>query len=447
MVSHPIVAAACDVRSVLKAVADANPTFMSTGEKAAALSELVAAEAQVAELRLRILADAGDLAADTAARDAAGWLAQHTRTSYADARADLRLATALDRQRPVLAAAMREGTASLAQARVIDRALTALPAAVDATTVALAEAHLVDRAGEFGPKELGRIGRRILDVVAPEIAEAAEAARLAGLEAHAADQTRLTMRRLGDGTTRIFSRLPDAAAATRFATYLEAYANPRIARARLDQQDQRDQQDQVTVGDPVARLSYPKRIGQAFIQLLEFLDPTRLPIDGGDATTVVVTVSLDALKADLATADLLGAGTRPGRRPHRRPPHRRPGPPAGVHREDPARRPRRRQPPPRPRPHPPPLQPRPAQGPPDPRPHLPRRGPRRPRHLVRGPPPRPGHTGGHTDLADGVLFCSHHHHQARRTTMATRTPPQRRLLLQPTERGGEAWRPRAFRRL
>ena len=94
--------------------------------------------------------------------------------------------------------------------------------------MALAEAHLVDRAAEFGPKELGRIGRRILDVVAPEIAEAAEAARLADLEAHADDQTRLTMRRLGDGTTRISSRVPDAAA-TRFATYLEAFTNPRVA--------------------------------------------------------------------------------------------------------------------------------------------------------------------------------------------------------------------------
>ena len=187
----------------------------------------LAAEAQLAELRLRILADAGDLAADTAAKDAAGWLAQHTRTSYADARADLRLAGALDRDRPVLAAAMREGAASLAQARVIDRALGLLPATVDAETVALAEAHLVDRAGEFGPKELGRIGRRILDVVAPEIAEAAEAARLADLEAHAADVIRLTMHRLGDGTTRLSSRIPDAAA-TRLATYLEAFTNPRV---------------------------------------------------------------------------------------------------------------------------------------------------------------------------------------------------------------------------
>ena len=351
--SHPIVAAACDVRSVLKSVRDANPTFMSTGEKAAALSELVAAEAQVAELRLRILADAGDLAADTAARDAAGWLAQHTRTSYADARADLRLADALDRERPVLAAAMREGAASLAQARVIDRALSALPAAVDAETVALAEAHLVDRAGEFGPKELGRIGRRILDVVAPEIAEAAEAARLADLEAHAEQHTRLTMRRLGDGTTRISSRLPDAAA-TRLATYLEAYSNPRIAR------DRQDQQDQVTAGDPVARLSYPKRMGQAFIQLLESLDPTRLPLHGGDATTARGHRLPRRTPGRPRHRRPHRRRTRPRRRPHRRPPHRRPGPPAGVHREDPARRPRRRQPPARPRPHPTALQPRPS---------------------------------------------------------------------------------------
>ena len=168
--------------------------------------------------------------------------------------------------------------------------------------MALAEAHLVDRAGEFGPKELGRIGRRILDVVAPEIAEAAEAARLADLEAHAADVTRLTMRRLGDGTTRISCRVPDAAA-TRFATYLEAFTNPRLARA---------QDGNAPAGDPVARLSYPKRMGQAFVQLLESLDPTRLPIHGGDATTLVVTIDLDALKADLATADLIGAGLVPG---------------------------------------------------------------------------------------------------------------------------------------
>jgi hypothetical protein len=45
---------------------------------------------------------------------------------------------------------------------------------------------------------------------------------------------------------------------------------------------------------------------------LESVDPTRLPLHGGDATTVVVTLSLDALLAELGTAELLGAGLVPG---------------------------------------------------------------------------------------------------------------------------------------
>ena len=297
---HPIVAAVGSVRSTLKSVGDANPTFMTTDDRAIALSELVRAEGQLAELRLRILADASDLAVATAAKDAAGWLAKVTRTRFADARADLALAQALDRERPVLAAAMREGDATLAQAQVIHRAVSALPGRIDADTVARAEAHLVAQASSFGPKELGRLGRHILAVVAPEIAEEVEARRLAELEANAADKTRLTMRRLGDGTTRISGRVPDAAAC-RLATYLEAFSNP----GACDDGHTHD-------GDPFTRLPYPKRMGQAFIQLLESADPRRLPIRGGDATTVVVTVPLASLKAELGTADLLGSGLVPG---------------------------------------------------------------------------------------------------------------------------------------
>jgi hypothetical protein len=230
---HPIVAAATDVRSSLKAVADVNPTFMSTSDKAAALTELGRAESQLAELRLRILADAGDLAHETAAKDAAGWLAKMTRTRFADARADLALASALDRDRTFVATAMRDGSVTLAQAHVIQRAIAALPSSVDAETVTRAEVHLVAQAAEFGPKELGRIGRRILDVVAPEIAEAAEAARLAEQEAHAAQRTRLTMRRLGDGTTRISGRVPDAVA-TRFRDLPRGVRQPPTRRSRSD---------------------------------------------------------------------------------------------------------------------------------------------------------------------------------------------------------------------
>jgi hypothetical protein len=305
---HPIVAAAVTVRATLKSVADANPAFMSTDDKAVALRELVAAEAQLAELRLRVLADAGDLAASSGSKDAAGWLAHHTRMRFEDARADLALATALDRQRPALAASMRAGTTTLAQAHVIRRAIDALPSSVDADTAARAEAHLVEQAAEFGPKELGRIGRRILDVVAPEIAEAVEAQRLGDLEAHAEEQTRLTMRRLGDGTTRISIRAPDASG-TRFATYLEAFASPR--------KESRDEEKvgEGTAHDPVARLSYPKKMGRAFLAFLEAIDADRLPAHGGNATTVMVTIPFDQLLLDLGTAHLVGGGLVPGEDP------------------------------------------------------------------------------------------------------------------------------------
>ncbi len=285
--SHPIIAAACDIDAVLKSVADSNPTFMSTDEKAGALRELARLEGRLTELRLRVLADAGDVAEQTAARDAASWLAHQTRVRFDDARADLALARSLDRDCPDLGTAVRDGDVNVSQARVILRALDALPADLPVQLRGDAERTLIGYAADFGPRPLARLGRRILDVVAPEIAEAAEARRLADLEAEARRRTRLTLRRLGDGTTRIQGVLPDAAA-TRLATYLEAFTNPRKA-------------------DPSStRLPYPRLLGEAFTELLELIDPARLPLHGGDATTVVVTISLDALRSELGVAGILG---------------------------------------------------------------------------------------------------------------------------------------------
>ena len=144
---HPIVAAVGSVRSTLKSVGDANPTFMTTDDKATALTELVRAEGQLAELRLRILADAGDLAVATATKDAAGWLANVTRTRFSDARADLALAKALDGERQVLATAMREGDATLAQAQVIHRVAVRAP---------LAHRRRHRREGRGAPRRAGR---------------------------------------------------------------------------------------------------------------------------------------------------------------------------------------------------------------------------------------------------------------------------------------------------
>jgi len=299
-VGHPIVEAVAALDAVLKDVADTNPSFMTTTDKATALTDLVAVESRVAELRMRILACAGDVAESTGARDAGVWLAHAARLRPKDVRAESRLAGALDRERPRLATALRDGDVNVAQAHVIHRALTRLPADTPAETVTEAEEALVGYAATFGPVELTRLGRRILHTIAPDIAEELEARSLADLEARAADKTRLTIRRLGDGTTRLSARLPDHIG-VRLATYLHSYTSPRHQHRVSTPLDQREE----GVSTSLDQQPYPRRLGQAFCSLLEHLDPQRLPLHGGDATTLMVTIGFDSLKDDLATAELL----------------------------------------------------------------------------------------------------------------------------------------------
>ena len=231
------------------------------------------------------------MAADTAARDVAAWLHHHTHDRADALRADLRLAEALDRTYRRVAEAMRQGECNLAQAHVIVQALDELPSDLDPEIKARAEVALVGYAGSFDPTHLRRIGRRILDVIAPEIAEAEEAKRLSAEEAHARKKTRLTMRRLGDGTTRISALVPDAVA-DRLATNLEAFTSPR--------------RDDGTRTDTGEYLPYARRLGRGFCQMLEAIDPTRLPIHGGDATTLIVAIDFDQLQNEMGVGQVIG---------------------------------------------------------------------------------------------------------------------------------------------
>ena len=49
-------------------------------------------------------------------------------------------------------------------------------------------------------------------------------------------------------------------------------------------------------------------MGEAFVAFLETVDAGHLPIHGGSATTLVVTIPLDSLRAELAAADIIGSG-------------------------------------------------------------------------------------------------------------------------------------------
>ncbi|WP_432478525.1 DUF222 domain-containing protein [Nocardioides sp. GXQ0305] len=163
------------------------------------------------------------------------------------------------------------------------RALDDLPAHVGADVERLAEERLVAEAARFGPRQLRVLGRRILDVVAPEVADDEERRALEREEAHAARHAWLTTRRRGDGTTDVRIRTSDLVV-DRLLTYLEGFTSPR----RLA--DTRD------------RRPYGRRLGEAFGAFLESVDPRRMPLHGGDATTVVVTVGLDELLSGLGVA-------------------------------------------------------------------------------------------------------------------------------------------------
>ncbi|MGN6781528.1 MAG: DUF222 domain-containing protein, partial [Marmoricola sp.] len=175
---HPLMGFARALDAALDKAAACEPMFLPAPAKAQLLETLHREEQRLAALRLRVMAVAADVAEETASRDVADWLAHATHDDPSAAHRDLKLAEDLDRTWRFLAAAVAAGAVNLAQARVIDRALTALPEDLDLATVGLAEEKLVELAGQYGPRELARLGRKILEVVAPDRAEAEEGRKL-----------------------------------------------------------------------------------------------------------------------------------------------------------------------------------------------------------------------------------------------------------------------------
>jgi hypothetical protein len=150
-----------------------------------------------------------------------------------------------------------------------------------------AEGHLVEQAAHFRARDLKVLGRRVLEVVAPDVAEAHEAKLLAKEEQEAWDKAAITHRRLGNGISKAAVTLPDAVM-DRWLTQLHAFTSPR-------------RESQVP---PSERVPYPRRLAHVCSALLERIPAAWLPQHGGTTTTVVVTIDQHALTQELATAGL-----------------------------------------------------------------------------------------------------------------------------------------------
>jgi hypothetical protein len=289
--THPIVACADRAVIAVSESAGYEPVFMTNDDKRAALLAVTELERRTAGLKLRLMAASKEMADTDGARDVAAWLAPRTRADLRPLRAEQRLAEAIDQRWTQVAAGMSRGGVSVEQAQVIVRGLEALPARLGVEIITKAEAHLVELAKDHDPTELRILARRILDLAAPEIAEGEEARRLEEEEKHARDHARLSLKPLGDGTTRISGLLPDAAG-QRLLTYLDAYTSPRKPPDALSGEED--------------RIPYPRQLAHAFCSLLEHLDPAQLPEHGGDATTLMVTIPLESLQKDLGVGTILG---------------------------------------------------------------------------------------------------------------------------------------------
>jgi hypothetical protein len=294
---HPVTDFAARLRGRLEDLAEVATWTMRPAEQRDALRDLTRAEAQLAALRLRVLAEADRSGAtDTEAPvSAADWLAGETQQTRPAARSDLNLARALDQHHPLLAAALASGRANPAQARVIVQALDLLPTAGEFAVTAeqreQAETHLVALAADHDAHALRRLGHRIFEVIAPDLAEAHLGRTLEAEEAAAARRTVLELREDHDGTCHGRFRIPTlhGQMLRKMILALSSPARPTNtgAGAGID-----------------ADLPTPVRHGLALCQLLEAIPAKSLPQTGGCGATIVVTMTHQQLLADLEAAGI-----------------------------------------------------------------------------------------------------------------------------------------------
>lgn len=293
MEEHPFLRSLASIEAALDDAGELDPSFLSTADKARALRAVERELARLQGLRLRLIAAAEDVAADEGARSAGVWLAAEARDSPASGLRSQRLADALERW-PEVGLALRQGVVNAAQAAVIASALDDLPEDLDSELRANAQAQLVADAGHFGPRELRVLGRRVLDVVAPDVAEGHEERLLLAEEERGRGQTRLSFRPRGDGVTDVIARLPDQVA-DRLRIYLDAFTAPR--RRRLGSAD-----------SDVDLLPLPRRRGVAFRALLEQVPVEGLPTHGGTPTSVVVMLDWESLRSGAGAAAVSTGG-------------------------------------------------------------------------------------------------------------------------------------------
>jgi Domain of unknown function (DUF222)/HNH endonuclease len=246
---------------------------------------------QVAAIQLALVrqVDALGVAATMGATSTVSLLRDRHRISGGAASRLVKLARVVDADAGSPAAeALAAGEVNVEQVQVITDAVAKLPAEHRKT----GEEHLVGEAETLGPRELGRLGQRIFEVVAPEEAEKQALDELERAERRAWHDRGLWLTDIpGTSQVRVTGRLTQDDAATVRAA-LGPLCAPRTTRRTGND------------ADPTDVRSPSQRLVDAFVEVCRLASACgQLPDNGGDRPQVVITIDYESLR------DQVGAGT------------------------------------------------------------------------------------------------------------------------------------------
>ncbi|GIH04236.1 hypothetical protein Rhe02_23030 [Rhizocola hellebori] len=251
---------------------------MSDNELSDELVHLWATEQAVAARRLGVIReiDGRDLARRDGATSVAVWLRDKLRIAVSSARQMLALAHALDSSCRATATALADGVVNQQQAQVIANAVTGLAEHGPAVQAKAEQALLDEKCVVLEPAALAVAADRVLEHVAPELAEEQQRKDLEAAEKRAARDRAFTMNPDGTGRVRLSGWLGHEAAAI-----VEAAIDPLCTPA--GKHDDR---------------TATQRRADALTEVCRLASATgELPENGGDRAQLILTMRHDDLLA------------------------------------------------------------------------------------------------------------------------------------------------------
>ncbi|MET8039366.1 DUF222 domain-containing protein [Micromonospora sp. NPDC005215] len=274
--------------AAVAACADTASWALAEHDLVTALDAAHRLEQRLAAVKLTVIRELDGRGTPTAqgASSTSVWLRERLRLTVPAARRLVDLAAALDAGNPGVRQALANADISLDQARVIADTVDTVQNTAGSEAADKAVGVLIEWAGQFDSTLLRKLGTRILDHVAPDIADAAARAALEADARRATRDRHLTLSEQTDGRLRLTGTL-DAET----AGLLRAAIDPLTAPAGPDDARSPGQRRHDALTD-VCRLAL--RTGE-------------LPENGGDPAQIVVTTGYDGLTRQL-TAGALDIG-------------------------------------------------------------------------------------------------------------------------------------------